>query len=228
MEQQMLSRQKEVSDRLFTGMGRIADRYAVCDLARDRYEYRENMLSKPLYPESGRYRDFIELMSRRYLVLGKAEGMKMDQILDPEYLRRVLRKDTDILKFEYCIREKNVYALLNIIPIEFDGEAVDAGDDDRAGRRPEGRIGESGEWTADRPVQRAVFQPRVANRKRRSCRSLILLDLISSSPSTTRMGTTWATSCSRPSPSACKPASAAATARSASAGTSSPSSTAPT
>jgi len=124
MEQQMLSRQKEVSDRLFTGMGRIADRYAVCDLVRDRYEYRENMLSKPLYPESGRYRDFIELMSRRYLVLGKAEGMKMDQILDPEYLRRVLRKETDILKFEYCIREKNVYALLNIIPIEFDGDGL--------------------------------------------------------------------------------------------------------
>ena len=124
MEQQMLSRQKEVSDRLFTGMGRIADRYAVCDLARDRYEYRENMLSKPLYPETGRYRDFIELMSRRYLVLGKAEGMKMDQILEPEYLRRVLRKETDILKFEYCIREKNVYALLNIIPIEFDGDGL--------------------------------------------------------------------------------------------------------
>lgn len=90
MEQQMLSRQKEVSDRLFTGMGRIADRYAVCDLVRDRYEYRENMLSKPLYPETGRYRDFVELMSHRYLVLGKAEGMKMDQILEPEYLRRVL------------------------------------------------------------------------------------------------------------------------------------------
>ena len=124
MEQQMLSRQKEVSDRLFTGMGRIADRYAVCDLVRDRYEYRENMLSKPLYPETGRYRDFVELMSRRYLVLGKAEGMKMDQILDPEYLRRVLRKETDILKFEYCIREKNVYALLNIIPIEFDGDGL--------------------------------------------------------------------------------------------------------
>ena len=82
------------------------------------------MLSKPLYPESGRYRDFIELMSRRYLVLGKAEGMKMDQILEPEYLRRVLRKETDILKFEYCIREKNVYALLNIIPVMFDGDGL--------------------------------------------------------------------------------------------------------
>lgn len=82
------------------------------------------MLSKPLYPESGRYRDFIELMSRRYLVLGKAEGMKMDQILEPEYLRRVLRKETDILKFEYCIREKNVYALLNIIPVVFDGDGL--------------------------------------------------------------------------------------------------------
>ena len=124
MEQQMLSRQKELSDRLFTGMGRIADRYAVCDLVRDRYEYHENMLSKPLYPETGRYRDFVELMSRRYLVLGKAEGMKMDQILEPEYLRRVLRKETDILKFEYCIREKNVYALLNIIPVMFDGDGL--------------------------------------------------------------------------------------------------------
>ena len=52
MEQQMLSRQK-VSDRLFTGMGRIADRYAVCDLVRDRYEYRENMLSSRSIPNRG-------------------------------------------------------------------------------------------------------------------------------------------------------------------------------
>ena len=124
MEQQMLSQQKEVSDRLFAGMGRIADRYAVCDLVRDQYAYRENVLSKPLYPETGRYRDFVELMSNRYLVLGKAEGMKIDQILDPEYLRRVLRKETDIIKFEYCIREKNVYSLLNIIPVVFDGDGL--------------------------------------------------------------------------------------------------------
>ena len=124
MEQQTLARQKELSDRLFTGMGRIVDRYTVCDLVRDRYEYHENVLSKPLYPETGRYRDLVELMSRRYLVLGRAEGMKLDQILDPDYLRRVLRKETDILKFEYCIREKNVYALLNIIPIEFDGDGL--------------------------------------------------------------------------------------------------------
>lgn len=161
MEQQTLARQKALSDRLFTGMGRIADRYAVCDLVRDRYEYHENVLSKPLYPESGRYRDLVELMSRRYLVLGKAEGMKLDQILDPEYLRRVLRKETDILKFEYCIREKNVYALLNIIPVEFDGDGLLTqvmmiG----ARRRPEGRTGESGEHgRPDRPVQRALFQP---------------------------------------------------------------------
>ena len=124
MEQQTLARQKDLSDRLFTGMGRIVDRYTVCDLAYDRYEYHENVLSKPLYPETGRYRDLVELMSRRYLVLGRAEGMKIDQTLDPDYLRRVLRKETDILKFEYCIREKNVYALLNIIPIAFDGDGL--------------------------------------------------------------------------------------------------------
>lgn len=45
-------------------------------------------------------------MSRRYLVLGRAEGMKIDQTLDPDYLRRVLRKETDILKFEYCSGRK--------------------------------------------------------------------------------------------------------------------------
>jgi len=124
MEQQTLARQKALSDRLFTGMGRIVDRYTVCDLVRDRYEYHENVLSKLLYPETGRYRDLVELMNRRYLVLGRAEGMKIDQTLDPDYLRRVLRKETDILKFEYCIREKNVYALLNIIPIAFDGDGL--------------------------------------------------------------------------------------------------------
>ena len=36
----------------------------------------------------------------------------------------MLRKETDIIKFEYCIREKNVYALLNIIPVMFDGDGL--------------------------------------------------------------------------------------------------------
>ena len=126
MEQETLARQKELSDRLFTGMGRIADRYAVCDLVRDRYEYHENVLSQPLYPETGCYREFIERMSRRYLVLGRAEGMKMAQILDPGYLRRVLRRETDILKFEYCNREKNVYSLLNVIPVAFGEDGLPA------------------------------------------------------------------------------------------------------
>ena len=123
MEQQTLARQKEISDRLFTGMGRIVDRYTVCDLVRDRYEYHENVLSKPLYPEKVLPR-FCRADEPPVSGARQGGGMKIDQTLDPDYLRRVLCKETDILKFEYCIREKNVYALLNIIPIEFDGDGL--------------------------------------------------------------------------------------------------------
>ena len=119
IKQAALKQQKELSDRLFTGMGRIADRYAVCDLKEDRYEYHEHLLDQPLYPPTGSYQALVEGMGQRYVILGRAEGAKVERLLSPDYLRRVLRTEKDILKFEYCFRTENMYAIMNVVPISW-------------------------------------------------------------------------------------------------------------
>ena len=40
-------------------------------------------------------------------------------MIAPDYLRKVLRKQSDILKFEYCIRNENIYKVMHVIPIEW-------------------------------------------------------------------------------------------------------------
>ncbi len=44
-----LQRRKELTEQMFHGMARIVDRFVVCDLENDRYEYHERR-RKELYP----------------------------------------------------------------------------------------------------------------------------------------------------------------------------------
>ena len=44
-----LQRRKELTEQMFHGMARIVDRFVVCDLENDHYEYHERR-GKELYP----------------------------------------------------------------------------------------------------------------------------------------------------------------------------------
>lgn len=114
-----LKEEKEEAMRFVDSLARLVDRYAVVDLEKNRYEYHELVSDTLLYPKTGVYQDLIDRFSKRYVVLTNTENAKVGRLISPDYLRKVLRKESDILKFEYCIRNENIYSLMNIIPVEW-------------------------------------------------------------------------------------------------------------
>lgn len=97
-------------------MVRVVERFAVCDLDRDRYQYHERR-GEPLYPPEGSYRQMLEQISRKYVVLTDSENAKIPQMLAPENLRRLIKTDNDSLKLEYAARDKSAFFMMTVVPM---------------------------------------------------------------------------------------------------------------
>ena len=111
-----LERRREKSDMMFEGMARVVERYAVCDLDRDRYQYYERH-GEALYPPEGSYQQLLEQISRKYVVLTDSENAKIPQMLAPENLRRLIKTDKDSLKLEYAARDKSAFFMMTVVPM---------------------------------------------------------------------------------------------------------------
>lgn len=119
-----LEREKMKSDRFLQSMSRIVDRYMVVNLDTGRYRYHELRSSEPLYPTSGQYSEMVEIISKRYVALTETENAKLSRLLEPDYLRSVLRKPDDNLKVEYCSRTENAYMVLTVLPVEWHADGT--------------------------------------------------------------------------------------------------------
>lgn len=111
-----LEHHREASDMMFAGMARVVERFAVCDLDRDRYQYHERH-GEALYPPEGSYRQMLEQISRKYVVLTDSENAKITQMLAPENLRRLIKTDNDSLKLEYAARDKSAFFMMTVVPM---------------------------------------------------------------------------------------------------------------
>lgn len=111
-----LERRREKSDMMFAGMARVVERFAVCDLDRDRYQYYERH-GEALYPPEGSYQQLLEQISRKYVVLTDSENAKIPQMLAPENLRRLIKTDNDSLKLEYAARDKSAFFMMTVVPM---------------------------------------------------------------------------------------------------------------
>ena len=118
-----LERRRETSDMMFEGMARVVERFAVCDLERDRYQYHERR-GEPLYPPEGSYRQLLEQISRKYVVLTDTENAKITQMLAPENLRRLIKTDNDSLKLEYAARDKSAFFMMTVVPMAWKGDRL--------------------------------------------------------------------------------------------------------
>ena len=110
------NRRREKSDMMFAGMARVVERFAVCDLDRDRYQYHERR-GEPLYQPEGSYQQMLEQISRKYVVLTDSENAKIPQMLAPENLRRLIKTDNDSLKLEYAARDKSAFFMMTVVPM---------------------------------------------------------------------------------------------------------------
>ena len=118
-----LERRREKSDMMFEGMARVVERYAVCDLDRDRYQYYERH-GEALYPPEGSYQQLLEQISRKYVVLTDSENAKIPQILAPENLHRLIKTDKDSLKLEYAARDKSAFFMMTVVPMAWKGDRL--------------------------------------------------------------------------------------------------------
>lgn len=103
---------------------RVADRFVVADLKTDQYHYGENLLKRSLYPETGSFSQLVEEVSQNYVAMGDAEHMKLSQLLSKEYLVSVLREKDDLMRFEYCGRQKQGFRLMTVVPISWDKKGM--------------------------------------------------------------------------------------------------------
>ena len=118
-----LERRREKSDMMFEGMARVVERYAVCDLDRDRYQYYERH-GEALYPPEGSYQQLLEQISRKYVVLTDSENAKIPQMLAPENLHRLIKTDKDSLKLEYAARDKSAFFMMTVVPMAWKGDRL--------------------------------------------------------------------------------------------------------
>lgn len=118
-----LEHHREASDMMFAGMARVVERFAVCDLDRDRYQYHERH-GEALYPPEGSYRQMLEQISRKYVVLTDSENAKIPQMLAPENLRRLIKTDNDSLKLEYAARDKSAFFMMTVVPMAWKGDRL--------------------------------------------------------------------------------------------------------
>ena len=118
-----LEHRRETSDMMFAGMARIVERYSVCDLDHDHYQYYERR-GEPLYPPEGSYQQLLEQMSRQYVILTDSENAKLTQMLASENLRRLIKTDSDSLKLEYAARDKSAFYIMTVVPMAWKGDRL--------------------------------------------------------------------------------------------------------
>ena len=103
---------------LIQSMVRLLDRFVVCDLENDRYQF-YNLQGEMIYAPTGTYHGFVEQVVAKYKTLESLDAL--DAIISPENIRRNLQGENDIYKFEYCALDENTYKIASFIPLEWDG-----------------------------------------------------------------------------------------------------------
>ena len=103
---------------LIQSMVRLLDRFVVCDLENDRYQF-YNLQGERIYAPTGTYHGFVEQVVAKYKTLESLDAL--DALISPENIRRNLQGENDIYKFEDCALDENTDKIASFIPLEWDG-----------------------------------------------------------------------------------------------------------
>ncbi len=119
MEHNTLRHKAQLSQQLFAGLSQIVERYVVIDFETGYYEYHEQIEPEGKYPPSDKYTNLLEELSRRFVITSGNTKMKMGSMLSETYLRNVLKKEGDMVKFEYASRDNLLHKQMYILPLEW-------------------------------------------------------------------------------------------------------------
>lgn len=116
-------KKKKISEQLFLGISQIVDCFAICDLENNRYEY-EDKRGEYLYPKKGAYDQFIKELSDQYTILTDGENAKFTNMLSVWNVRQLIKGQKDSYCLEYCARDKSRFFIMNVIPVEWEGDTL--------------------------------------------------------------------------------------------------------
>ena len=119
-------RQQLVSDNasmelLIQSMVRLVDRFVVCDLEEDRYDF-YSLQGEMIYEPSGSYHDFVAQVITKYKTLKPLDALKT--LISPENVRKNLPDEKSIYKYEYCSLDENTYKIASFLPLEWEGDKL--------------------------------------------------------------------------------------------------------
>ena len=117
-------RDNTAMDQLIRAVVRMTDRFFVCNLDENRYEYYEKSSNVSAYRLNGAYSDLLADWQERFLALKTDRGQRMDELLSVNRLRSMLHTEDDKLTLDYCTRDKSEYRMLSVIPIEWRDDAL--------------------------------------------------------------------------------------------------------
>ena len=103
-------------EQLIQSIVRLVDRFVVCDLENDRYES-YNLNGQMIYKPLGFYHDFQMQVLEKYKTLEPLDAL--DILTAPENIRKNLKSENDIYKFEYCSLDEKTYKIASYIPLEW-------------------------------------------------------------------------------------------------------------
>ena len=103
-------------EQLIQSIVRLVDRFVVCDLENDRYEF-YNLNGQMIYKPLGFYHDFQMQVLEKYKTLEPLDAL--DILTAPENIRKNLKSENDIYKFEYCSLDEKTYKIASYIPLEW-------------------------------------------------------------------------------------------------------------
>lgn len=124
IEHSTLKSQAKLSHQLVEALAQIVERYVVIDFETGNYEYHEQVEAEAKYPVFDKYSDLLDEISRRYVITSKDSGMKIGSMLSDTYLNSVLKKEGDVVKFEYATRDNLSHKQMYVLPLEWN----DSGD----------------------------------------------------------------------------------------------------
>lgn len=118
---QQLASDNASMELLIQSMVRLVDRFVVCDLEEDRYDF-YSLQGDMIYEPSGSYHDFVAQVITKYKTLEPRDTLEI--LISPENVRKNLPDEKSIYKYEYCSLDENTYKIASFIPLEWEGEKL--------------------------------------------------------------------------------------------------------
>ena len=109
---------------LIRAVVQMTDRFFVCNLEENRYEYYEKSNNVSAYRSNGCYSELVADWQERFLALKTDRGQRIDELLSVNRLRSMLHTEEDKLTLDYCTRDKSEYRMLSVVPIAWKDDAL--------------------------------------------------------------------------------------------------------